>query len=40
MVIGLPAGSIDIRGNKSNNNAKFAIAPHQRSTVLVEYPAQ
>jgi hypothetical protein len=38
MVIGLFAGSTDIRGNKSDCNAKFAIAPHWRSTVLVEYP--
>jgi hypothetical protein len=38
MVIGLSAGSIDIRGNKSDYNAKFATTPHRHSTVLVEYP--
>jgi hypothetical protein len=40
MVIGLPAGSTDIRGNRSDSNAKFPIIPHRRSTVLVEYPTQ
>jgi hypothetical protein len=33
MVIGLLAGSTDIRGNKSDSNAKFAITPHRCSTV-------
>jgi hypothetical protein len=37
MVVGLPANSTDTRGNKSNSNAKFAVTPHQRSTVLVKY---
>jgi hypothetical protein len=40
MVIGLFAGSTDIRRNKSNGNAKFTTTPHRRSTVLVEYPTQ
>jgi hypothetical protein len=40
MVIGLSASSTDIRGNKSDYNAKFATIPHRRSTVLVEYPTQ
>jgi hypothetical protein len=40
VVIGLFAGSADIRGNKSDCNAKFAVKPHRRSMVLVEYPTQ
>jgi hypothetical protein len=40
VVIRLFASSADIRGNKSDCNAKFAATPHWRSTVLVEYPTQ
>jgi hypothetical protein len=40
MVVRLPASSTDIRGNKSDSSAKFAIIPHRRSMVLVEYPTQ
>jgi hypothetical protein len=40
MVTGLSSSSTDIRGNKSDCNAKFAATPHRRSTVLVEYPTQ
>jgi hypothetical protein len=40
MAIGLSAGRADIRGNKGDCNAKFAATPHQRCTVLVEYPTQ
>jgi hypothetical protein len=36
----ITSGSIDIRGNKSDSNAKSTVTPHRRSTVLVEYPTQ
>jgi hypothetical protein len=38
MVIILSAGSADIMGNKGDDNAKLAVTPHRRSTVMVEYP--
>jgi hypothetical protein len=40
VVIGLFAGSADIRRNKSDCNAKFTATPHRRSTVMVKYPTQ
>jgi hypothetical protein len=35
MVVRLSTSGIITRGNKSNNNAKFAVTPHRRSAVLV-----
>jgi hypothetical protein len=32
----LLAGSQNIRRNEGNNNAKSAITPHRRSSVMVE----
>jgi hypothetical protein len=40
VVSGLFAGSADIRGNKSDCNAKFVATPHGRGMALVEYPTQ
>jgi hypothetical protein len=40
MVVRLLASSTDTRRNKSNNHAKFAVTPHWRSAVLVEYITQ
>jgi hypothetical protein len=37
MVVRLPTSSTNTRGNKSNDNAKFAVTPHRRSAVLVKY---
>jgi hypothetical protein len=36
MALGLSTSSKNIRRNKRNNNAKFAITPHRRSKVMVE----
>jgi hypothetical protein len=36
MALRLLIGSKNTRRNKGNNNAKFAITPHQRSQVMVE----
>jgi hypothetical protein len=40
MVIRLPASSTNTRRNESNGNAKSAVTPHRRSTVLVKYSTQ
>jgi hypothetical protein len=36
MAIRLLAVNKNIRRDKANNNAKFAITPHRRSQVMVE----
>jgi hypothetical protein len=36
MALGLFTGSKNIKKNKGNSNAKFAITPHRRSKVMVE----
>jgi hypothetical protein len=36
MALGLSTSSKNIGRNKGNINAKFAIAPHRRSKVMVE----
>jgi hypothetical protein len=36
MALGLSASSKNIRRNKGNNYAKFAITPHRRGQVMVE----
>jgi hypothetical protein len=36
MVIRLPISSTNTRRNKSNGDAKLAVTPHRRSTVLVK----
>jgi hypothetical protein len=36
MTLTLLTGSKNTRRNKGNNNAKFAITPHQRNKVMVE----
>jgi hypothetical protein len=36
MALGLFTGSKNIRRNKGNNNAKFAVTPHRRSKVMVD----
>jgi hypothetical protein len=40
MVVRLPASCTNTWGNKSNGNAKFAVTPHRRSTVLAKYFTQ
>jgi hypothetical protein len=40
MVIGLPTSSTNTRWNKSNGDAKLAVTPHRRSTVLVKHTTQ
>jgi hypothetical protein len=40
MVVRLSASSTNTRRNKSNGDAKFAVTPHRRDTVLVEYSTQ
>jgi hypothetical protein len=36
MALGLSASSKNIRRNKGNSYAKFAITPHRRGQVMVE----
>jgi hypothetical protein len=36
MTLRLLTGSKNIRRNKGNSNAKFAITPHRRNKVMVE----
>jgi hypothetical protein len=40
MVIRPPSSSTYTRRNKSNGDAKFAVTPHRRSTVLVKHLTQ
>jgi hypothetical protein len=40
MVIRLPASSANTRRNESNGDAKPAVTPHRRGTVLVKYSTQ
>jgi hypothetical protein len=40
MVIRLPTSSANTRRNESNGDAKLAVTPHRRGTVLVKYPTQ
>jgi hypothetical protein len=40
VIIRLPSSSVNTWRNKSNGDAKFAITPHRRSTVLVKHFTQ
>jgi hypothetical protein len=40
MVIRLPISNANTRRNESNGDAKPAVTPHRRSTVLVKYSTQ